>query len=838
MIKNKIGFLVGTLVLIFSVFICSQNAQAGGSWQFVGDRGFSTGSVEQTYIATDSDLNQYVAYRDNSKLGKLTVAKLDMSDPFPKWRTLGKAGFSAGSVGGPMNDYYFSLKINSKNVPYVAFRDTTKKESITVMKYDMSLKTPKWVTVGKAGFSSGTNYLSFGIDSKDRLYVAIQDRSQFNNVTVWMYDTTTISPKWVIVGGPGFSGRGGSAYPSIAFDSNDVPYIGYLDVDGRSTVKKYDISTSKWLDVGVPSFSQYGVFEINIALDFTDTPYIYFTDSNNKPNVMKFDGIAWNYVGSPSFSLGYTMSPSFVIDSQNNLYVGYTDGGSRFQATVMKYDPSSKSWTALGLPGFTPGPDTVGRTSVAVDDIGEVYVSFQDNSVNRKLSVMKYENDGKSCEKDIKSFSIRGKYGEIDQTTHTINIRVPYGSNLTSLIPNILLSDYATVSPKSNVVNNFIKNSYYTVKAQNKNCVQSYKVNVTVNQWEEVGGVGFSKVDSKEISMDMDSYGVPYVSFNENIDSKYNAMSVMKYNSSDNTWSDVGARGFTPGQALSSNIAIDKYGVPYVSYSDGTKNTKLSVMFYDKATSSWYNIGAPGFSTNGVQWTKIAFDVAGKPYVVFSEDNSQGLNPKLSVMKWNGTSWVYVGNSRFGGVGSGQDDKVAYTSIVFDNNGIPYVVYVDSVDEKPTVKKFNGKTWIDVGNTSFTPGVAETTSIAIGTGNIPYVAFKDVANGNKASVMKLDTKTNKWVFVNKEGFSPTEAYNIYLKIYNGIPYVAFNSDYNAGARVTVMKVNGTNWIPVYNTDFSDGAASVQSLVMNKKGTPYVAYQDMVNKYAATVMRHP
>lgn len=836
MVVNKKSFFAHLFVVLVVASIVSivytKSQAVGGSWVNVGNAGFSAGAVEQTSLVIDSDLNQYVAFRDNSKGGKMTVMKYDASLASPKWINVGKPGFTPGAVGGTQNDYFFSLKLDSKGTPYVAFLDTKNNKSVSVMKYNGKA----WVSVGKAGFtSSKLTHVAFGIDSKDLLYIAFPDTSSGNNMTVMNYDSKLPATNWNFVGNPGFSGRGGSMYPTIAFNSNDVPFVGYADVDGKATVKKFDSSVPKWIDVGIPSFSVDGVWSTTLAIDSNDAPYLAFADNanGNKATVMKYDGAKWVNLGKPGFSPSTAFYPSFALDYKNTPYIGFMDQGNSFKATVMKYDGSE--WATVGLPGFSPS--TVWNTSLALDSSGEVYISFKDADQKNKLTVMKYEGDGKSCENDILTFSIAGKQGVIDQTSRTIDIRVPYGSKITSLTPSLLLSDYATVSPKSNAVNNFTKNKYYVVKGQNKSCVKTYEVNVTVNSWEEVGTPGFSQGEVRYVSTALDSKGVPYVAFSEDTGSTYNDMSVIKYNSATKAWENVGSRGFTPGEATEGAMAINpKSGVPYVAFTDGTKNLKLSVMLYDSSSSNWYNVGSSGFSDGQVQWVNIAFDSSGKPYVAFAEHDGGKTSLKVSVMKYEGTNWVFVGSSRFAGSDTKGED-VSYLGITFDKNNMPYIVYVGH-NGKPTVMKSNGKAWSVVGDSSFTSDKAENTTIAISTSGVPHIAFKDSSVENKASVMKYDAVKNKWSYVGSAGFSKTEAYDTAIKFFGNIPYVAYNSEWESGAYSNVMKLNGSNWVSVGNPDFSDGQTTLTSMSISKSGVPYVAYKDIYNKYKVTMMRHP
>jgi hypothetical protein len=53
--------------------------------------------------------------------------------------------------------------------------------------------------------------------------------------------------------------------------------------------------------------------------------------------------------------------------------------------------------------------------------------------------------------------------------------------------------------------------------------------------------------------------------------------------------------------------------------------------------------------------------------------------------------------------------------------------------------KYGGYNWVNVGNAGFSAGRVEYTNLAFSSTGVPYVAYQDLANGSKATVMKYDS---------------------------------------------------------------------------------------------------
>ena len=136
--------------------------------------------------------------------------------------------------------------------------------------------------------------------------------------------------------------------------------------------------------------------------------------------------------------------------------------------------------------------------------------------------------------------------------------------------------------------------------------------------------------------------------------------------------------------------------------------------------------------------------------------------------------------------------------------------------------------WHQVGAAGFSAGEASYISLAF-AGATPYVAYQDIANGNKASVMKFDG--TDWVQVGSAGFSSGWVDNISLAIdSSGTPYVAYEDWAISGisyAKASVMKFNGTTWEQVGAAGFSPNGASLTSIDIDSSGMPYVAYMEWI-----------
>ena len=284
-----------------------------------------------------------------------------------------------------------------------------------------------------------------------------------------------------------------------------------------------------------------------------------------------------------------------------------------------------------------------------------------------------------------------------------------------------------------------------------------------------------------------------------------------------NLWENVGDAGFSAGQAYYTSLAFNPAdGKPYVAYVDipaGSNAGPASVMKFDG--TGWVYVGTPGFTIVTVGYTSLAFSPEGEPLLAFAAGCSSSL--QACVMKFNGVEWVYVGG---GGFSHGTAD---FTSLACWS-GLPYVAYTDlTISNKTCVMKFTGTNWESVGSPGFSAGESWYNHLAFSPSGVPYVAFLDFTNGQKEIVMKFDG--NNWVNAGDPGFSPElQDVGFAINPANGQPYLAFMDPLNSH-RATVKRFDGNNWVVVGDGAFSIDYTTRICIAFNPLAEPVVSYWD-------------
>jgi hypothetical protein len=309
----------------------------------------------------------------------------------------------------------------------------------------------------------------------------------------------------------------------------------------------------------------------------------------------------------------------------------------------------------------------------------------------------------------------------------------------------------------------------YVVYPDSANGYKATAMKYNGSNWVVVGSAGFSAGIAGQPAIKIDGSGIPYVAFIDGNNS--DKLTVMKYNGSN--WVFVGSAGFSTQFAGWLDLAIDAGGTPYVGFSDWGNGSRASVMKYNG--SNWVVVGNAGFTSANINYMTLKFDGAGAPHVAVREIGSGD----GKVIKFDGSSWVTVGGGAFAA------DPIEIT-LAIDDNGTPYAAYRDQANgHKASVKKYNGSSWVPVGSLGFSAATALSVSIAVDATGSPIVAYDDASfSPRKITTMKFNGTS--WVAIGTVGFSVGTSSEMAINS-KGIPYVAFN-DGNNGNRATVMKM--------------------------------------------------
>lgn len=197
------------------------------------------------------------------------------------------------------------------------------------------------------------------------------------------------------------------------------------------------------------------------------------------------------------------------------------------------------------------------------------------------------------------------------------------------------------------------------------------------------------------------------------------------------------------------------------------------------------------------------------------------------MQKFNGTSWVIVGNPTVSDSGWGEEK--GYPTLRYNPSGTtPYVAYVDGDGDGPlVVRKFNGTSWETVGNAGFTPDNGHSPSIAFGPDGLPYVAY--ITNGGAPGVMRFNGTS--WHDVGEQFFdSEVASEGLSLVVdSSGTPYLAYIG--YGDAKLVKFDQDSGSWVSAsgeYSLVYGSSYSISSSASMDSDGNIYFFIADDTN----------
>ena len=305
--------------------------------------------------------------------------------------------------------------------------------------------------------------------------------------------------------------------------------------------------------------------------------------------------------------------------------------------------------------------------------------------------------------------------------------------------------------------------------------------------WQELGTGGNAlNANCSIYSICSDSGGVVYTSgcFTDSLSVLNGITYVAKWNPLPGNWSVLGESSWLNAGV---SICVDQAHNVYAASNDTDSTGKYYVAKWDYMLNSWSKLGTGTSSINANN--SIVTLCTDKYGNVYAAGNFTDINGNYYVAKWDGTNWSELGTGIYSSSPSGF--IMAITSDTFGN------IYAggnfrenDSLGGKLYVAKWNGASWIDLG---------EGTAGALNAINLIQALATDVA-GNVYAGGQFTDGSGKFYVAKWDGSAWSELGTLTA---NGPIYTLCtdkNSNVFAGGYFTnssghcyVAKWDGTNW---------------------------------------------
>ena len=237
-------------------------------------------------------------------------------------------------------------------------------------------------------------------------------------------------------------------------------------------------------------------------------------------------------------------------------------------------------------------------------------------------------------------------------------------------------------------------------------------------QWSDVGTFGkFGSVPKLAVNSENVLY-ISYIDFDQN-----NYYFVERFINGE--WERVGTGHVTAGGGSWARITIDENDVPYVSWVDFYAG---GLMYVSKLVGDlWVKVGGQAVSDEIAvyYYQDVAVDRDGNVYLAYCAHQTQ----YLTVFRYNGTEWELLGDNIADGPIKGLD-------VALDSQQNFYVSYADSnMESKISVMKYDGEEWDYVGQRAFSEAGSDSYQSLTMLYDSPCVVFTDLGFGYKTSAM-------------------------------------------------------------------------------------------------------
>ena len=258
--------------------------------------------------------------------------------------------------------------------------------------------------------------------------------------------------------------------------------------------------------------------------------------------------------------------------------------------------------------------------------------------------------------------------------------------------------------------------------------------------------------------------------------------------------------------------------------------------------------GVSGLASYNATKPVVRVGTNGFPVVAWKRTLSAASGERVFVARWDGTNWVGFADSHMNGVPSSGGAGFGFVGtpcLVIDSLGMPVVAWDDVTLQAIQVRRWNGTSWVDLGNQGLTPFVSSPT-LAAGPAGTLYLAWVQLYGANPLPYLSQQIYASRysgsWSAIgNSQTFPgisassnlPPTSPSIGVSP-NGTVFVTWQAGSTNENSILARKFNGTTWVGVGGSESAPGIALPGGvsqhpvIAVDKVNLPTVVFQNAWN----------
>lgn len=257
----------------------------GQSWNYVGDKDFSSARARSLDIAFGNSGEPYISFEDDAT--EDTYASV-MSFENDSW------GYVGGGAFSPFESGMTTISVGANNEVfgfyYIDQRDHAERRGVAARIFNGG-----WADLPITGRTGMTRVLRSKEVNGD-IYLGIMDYGEGQAVSVYKYSNGT----WTTLADKMKENPENTIYYygfSMDVDSEGNVFVAYAENNGAGTdyqllVKKYSVDDDSWSAVGSTAFTSSDSSNLrtfSVAVDVYGNPILLYTNELHQPTVVHFD---------------------------------------------------------------------------------------------------------------------------------------------------------------------------------------------------------------------------------------------------------------------------------------------------------------------------------------------------------------------------------------------------------------------------------------------------------------------------------------------------------------------------------------------------------------------